>query len=311
MPPFKIAVLGGLVIDMVCLTDRIPDADDTITTDDYEELPSGKGGNSAVAAYRLSHSEPNGSETSAAPNCVPEDLSNRLLETPPDNLPEDDIQVHMVGAVGADGCGSILVSKLWENHVHTSGVRVIAGEKTGARLFVVETGSRNILKYFRPGANLCLLPTDFPTLENVAGGTKPDLVVSQLEIRQDTVRQILETANREGIETLLNPAPVQDLPTSIYKMITHLVVNKSEAAMLSGHKLDELTDEAGLASVTNKFLQMGVKNVVVTLGKEGAYYSNSPGNGGHVEAEKDVTVVDATGAGYDVSPNFLCQSHRC
>lgn len=305
MPPFKIAVIGGLVTDLVSLTDRIPDGGETITSNSFDTFAGGKGGNSAVAAYRLSHTKPKVSETLDIPNGVPEDLSNGLLEEPSEILSEDDIQVHMIGAVGADEFGPLLIKKLKENKVDTSGVRIVPGQKTGVGVVIVETdfGENRIL--YNPGANHFLRPSDFPTLEIVAGGTKPDLVISQLEIRRDTVEQILETASREGIDVLLNPAPAQGLLSSTYKMITHLVVNESEAAMLSGHELDELTDDAVWASVTNMFLQMGVKNVVVTLGGRGAYYSSSPSNGGHVEAEKDVNVVDTTGAGYDVYHCFF------
>ena len=293
MPPFKIAVIGGLVTDLVTFTDRIPDGGETITSLSFSTLPGGKGANSAVAAYRLSHTKPEVSQALDVPNGVLEDLSEGLLE----NLPEDDIEVRMIGAVGADEFGPFLISKLKENNVDISGVRIVAGQKTGVCVIIVETDSGENRILFNPGANHSLLPTDFLTLESLAGGIKPDLLISQLEIRRDTIEQILETASREGIDVLLNPAPADCLLNSAYKMITHLVVNESEAAVLSGRELDELTDNAVWATVTDEFLQMGVKNVVVTLGGKGAYYSNSPGNGGHVEAEKHVNVVDTTGAG--------------
>lgn len=37
---------------------------------------------------------------------------------------------------------------------------------------------------------------------------------------------------------------------------------------------------------------------MVTLAAKGAYYANGIGDKGHVEAEKDINVLDATGAGY-------------
>jgi pfkB family carbohydrate kinase len=55
---------------------------------------------------------------------------------------------------------------------------------------------------------------------------------------------------------------------------------------------------------------MVVKNVVVTLGAKDAYYSNRIGDGGYVEAEKDVTVVDATGAGHHPLWYAPCHSIR-
>ncbi len=37
---------------------------------------------------------------------------------------------------------------------------------------------------------------------------------------------------------------------------------------------------------------------MVTLAAKGAYYANGIGGKGHVEAEKHINVLDATGAGY-------------
>jgi len=142
-----------------------------------------------------------------------------------------------------------------------------------------------------------LKPEEFRTLESLAGGIKPELVIAQLEIPRETIEQILTTASREGVEVLLNPAPAQFLLTPVYKAITHLIVNETEAALLSGQYIEDLTNLAGWASVTDEFLLKGAKNVVVTLGAQGAYYSNTVGHGGYVEAEKDLPVVDTTGAG--------------
>lgn len=304
MPPFRIAVISGLVIDLVSVTDRIPDGGETITSLSFSTHPGGKGANSAVAASRLSHAKPEVRHILSVPNAVSEDLSESapedLSEGAPESLPEDDIQVRMVGAVGDDEFGPLLISNLAENHVDVSGVRTAAGQKTGVAVIIVETASGENRILFNPGANHNLLPTDFLTLESLAGGIRPDLLILQLEMRLDTVEQILATASREGINVLLNPAPAQCLPSSAYRMITHLVVNESEAAtLLSWRELGELTTEnVGWGGVTDEFLRMGVKNVVVTLGGKGAYFSNSPGSGGLVDAEKDVSVVDTTGAGY-------------
>ena len=44
------------------------------------------------------------------------------------------------------------------------------------------------------------------------------------------------------------------------------------------------------------FLALGVRNVAVSLGGNGAYYSNEFSRG-NVEAEKNVAVMDTSGAG--------------
>ena len=80
-------------------------------------------------------------------------------------------------------------------------------------------------------------------------------------------------------------------------MITHLVVNQTEAAILADRPVEDLDDALGWASAADIFLQMDVKNVVVTLGAKGAYYADGIGDKGHVKAEKDINVLDVTGLG--------------
>lgn len=285
--PRTITVIGGFVMDLMTVTDRMPETGETINATQFETFAGGKGANSAVAAYRMSHNKP-------GPDRIPSEINGAA---------EDDIDVRMIGAVGDDFYGRPCIAPLIATGIDVSGVRVISGQKTGVGVVIVESdfGENRIL--LTAGANLSLQPDEFLTLESLAGGIKPDLLITQLEIPRETVEQILATANNEGIDVLLNPAPAHYLLSHVYKNVTHLVVNEIEAAELSGRGFEELKDMAdradlaSLATVTDHFLGLGVKNVVITLGAKGAYYSSTKGNGGYVEAERDVDVVDTTGAG--------------
>lgn len=285
MPPCTIAIIGGLAVSLVTVTDRVPEMGETLNAQSFTKHLGGKGANSAVTAYRASHLKPN--DDNALPDISAED--------------EDEIQVRMIGAVGDDEFGPLCIAKLEQTGVDISGIRTVEEQPTGVCVIIVESdfGENRIL--FTAGANLSLLPEDFLTLESLAGGVKPDLLIAQLEIPRETVEQILRTASMAGVDVLLNPAPAQYLLSSVYPTITHLVVNETEAALLSGRYMNEIASPEGWASVTDEFLEKGVKNVVITLGAKGAYYSSAVGQGGHVEAEKDLDVVDTTGAGYVAS----------
>lgn len=56
--PRTIVVIGGFVTDLVTVARRVPDPGETIVSDSFSQHPGGKGANSAVACYRLSHSKP-------------------------------------------------------------------------------------------------------------------------------------------------------------------------------------------------------------------------------------------------------------
>lgn len=270
--------------DLLTIADRVPDRGETITSTRFSTHHGGKGANSAVAAYRLSHNNPKNSG-----------------HTP---VMGGETQVRMIGAVGADEFGPPLKEKLTASGVNTDGIRVVKDQPTGVGVVLVEEdfGENRIL--FHPGANYDLLPSEFTTLASLAGGVKPDLLISQLELRRETIEQVIETASREGIDVLLNPAPASYLMPRIYRMVTHLIVNETEAVMLSPSDIDR---QDGWANVGNYFLRLGVKNVVVTLGAQGAYYLNESG-GGYVEAEKQCIVVDTTGAGYVLNHTLRCYS---
>ena len=309
--PSNIVVIGGIVRDLVTTTHRVPDSGETLTSKSFSTHPGGKGANSAVAAYRLSHrkpatvvlpvnndingfSEPVTAISEGANNDTKVNGWNDSIRSSADN----DIHVFMKGAVGEDSFGPGLLDILSRNGVDISGMRTVPHEPTGVCVIIVEEdlGENRIL--FSPGANRNLLPNEFTTLEGIcAGGVKPDLLISQLELRRETVEQIIQTAAREGVETLLNPAPAHALLLPVYGLITHLVMNETEAATLSGLPVSELTVMEEWGNVTDEFLRRGVKNVVVTLGAKGAYYSNEIGKGASVDAEKGVKVVDTTGAG--------------
>lgn len=272
-----ISVVGGLNMDMILETDRMSEVGESTDSRTLFTFPGGKGANTAIATYRASRPKPV-SDTEGS-----EDTSN--------------IRVFMNGAVGDDEFGAKLKTKLEEEGVDTSGVRTVENERSGTCVVIVETelgDSRNIAYQ---GANLKWTPREHRSVECLAGGTKPDLIIAHLGVRREEVERILETAARDGVETLLNPSPAVYLVNSTYKNLTHLIVNETEAALLSGRNVDELHDMAAWQEAVEDFIHLGVTNVVITLGEKGAYYATSDGQKGVVDAEKNIDVVDTTGAG--------------
>lgn len=100
----------------------------------------------------------------------------------------------------------------------------------------------------------------------------PDLFIAQLEVRRETVKQAIETAHREAVEVLVNPSSAAVLFIKLYPMISHLLMNETEASNLSGYGLDEIQREIEWGKVAEFFKDLGVKNVVITLAENGAYY---------------------------------------
>lgn len=276
-------------MDMVLEMDRIPDKDDSLDALSLDYFPGGKGANTAVAAYRASHNKPRGGGHTASSSG---DTKN-------------EIRVFMNGAVGNDAFGTQLKTKLEESGVDVSGIMTVDGEKSGTCVVLVEAGSGESRNVGYQGANLKWKPRNEDSVEYLAGGEIPDIVICDLGTPRGLVMQVLAAASKNGVETLLNAAPAHYLEKSSYKHIAHLLLNRNEAAMLSGREVDELTDLEAWGSAAEYFILLGVKNVVITLGKRGAYYATHKGEKGIVEAVPNVKVVDTTGAGYVIFPSFL------
>lgn len=217
------------------------------------------------------------------------------------NAPPADATAHvaMIGAVGADTYGEILLGNLSSHGVDVSGVAAPKDLKTGIAVIIVDepTGQNRIV--LSPEANhLGMAPGDFPSAvrPRVFGAGRPDLLVLQLEVPLRTVLLALEAAREEGVAVLLNPAPAVQLPDEVYGGLAHLVVNETEAALLSGLPVENLDTDEGCAEVAGWFVAKGVLAVIVTLGGRGVYYMAGAAKG-LVRAEKVKEVVDTTAAG--------------
>lgn len=157
-----------------------------------------------------------------------------------------------------------------------------------------------------PGANATVLPPSLgPLLDS--SHSKPSLIIMQLETPLETVLHVCQHATKFDVPVLLNPAPAIPLPDSIYPAVKLLVVNESEASLLSGVPVgstdEEVVEQAYRAA--DVFTGRGCPNVIVTLGALGAVVqcgTSSPMTAWrgaerlHIPAET-VEVVDTTAAG--------------
>ena len=286
--PTIIAVIGGINMDLLMNVYRAPDVGESMDALSMARLPGGKGANTAIAAHRASRPKPVEGPTAR---------TRRATTSAAHGDGQIDIKVCMNGAVGDDDYGTELKARLKESGVDVDGVRTIPDVVSNVCVVLIETdtgGSRNV---GYPGANLHWELPESGSLLSLGGGVMPDLIVTSLVVRREQVERMLDIAGEQGIDTLLNPSSPEYLVSKVYRNLTHLVMNESETAMLSGRPLKELTGLAAYQEAGNHFLDLGVQNVVITLGEKGAYFITQKGESGLVEAEKDIEVVDTTGAG--------------
>lgn len=249
----NILIIGSSNTDMVIKTKKIPAPGETIIGGTFLMNPGGKGANQAVAAARL-----NGKVTFIA-KCGIDLFGTQAIEL-----------------FMKEGIDSGFIVK---DHELPSGVALITVDSAGENSIVVA-----------PGSNGNLLQEDIPA--NIFETGKYAILLMQLEIPIRIVEYCAITASVQGIKVIINPAPAQKLSDDLLRHTWLLTPNETEAEILSGVKIQDISSAEVAASSLQK---MGVKNVIITMGAAGAYVK-SAGFTGMVSGEA-VRAVDTTAAG--------------
>ncbi len=246
----SVAVVGSVNLDIVARVQRIPQPGETVLAVGSSRGGGGKGANQAVAAARA------GGVTTA-----------------------------FIGAVGADGDGSVLRAALVADGIDTTGLETLSAPTGVALISVDDRGENSIVVV--PGANHALEALSAAQRRIVAAA---DVVAAQLEIPVPVVLEAA-SARRTGALFLLNAAPAEpltapDVAARVLPTIDVLVVNEHEACQIA---------HADSVDVAIEALAQRVRAVVVTLGGEGSVVAID-GTRRTVPAFR-VDAVDTTGAG--------------
>ncbi len=120
------------------------------------------------------------------------------------------------------------------------------------------------------------------------------IFLTQLETPEQVTLYALSKAKENNCVTILNPAPARKIEEEYFKLIDYFTPNETEAEFYLNKKIKSEND---IKEAAKEFLKKGVKNIIITLGEKGVYYSNGKEDY-FVEACKlKDNVVDTTGAG--------------
>ncbi|SDN34923.1 ribokinase [Bacillus sp. OK048] len=240
----KVTVIGSINMDLVTSTNQIPKVGETVLGHSFHTIPGGKGANQAVAAARLG------------------------------------ADVTMIGAVGDDSFGEILVDHLTTQGINTEHISKIKETSTGVATIVVSDGDNSIIVV--SGANNDITPEVIEKHEDKI--LNSHILLLQLEIPLESVIRTAELAKKHGVLTILNPAPIQKLPKELLEMVDYLTPNEHEQALLFA-SLDG----------TEQDIEKLKEKCVVTKGSKGVTIYKS---GKEIEIPSiEVEAVDTTGAG--------------
>ncbi len=183
------------------------------------------------------------------------------------------IPVHLIGQVGDDVFGKTLVDNLQSAEVNTDGITINPHTYSGIASIVVDQQGDNTIAC-AAGANNLVREEELKYFQSLLPQTK--VVLLELGIPLVTVIAAAKKAQAAGCLTILDPAPVKsNLPEELYRSVDIITPNEVEASQLVGFTVDGITTARQAASFLH---QMGAKNVIITLGSQGAFCSSSDEN---------------------------------
>lgn len=173
--------------------------------------------------------------------------------------------VYMIGRLGNDSDGKKIYNSLVNAGVKMDGVIFDNTMPTGKAYVNVSANGESTIAVYK-GANERLDRDQIRKNKLLFEGAKYCLL--SLEIAEDTAEFTLKECKKRGVQVILKPSAVEEVKESWYKMVDYFIPNEKE--------LNQLVK--GKVSVEKKadiLLDMGVKNVIITLAGKGCYLKNS------------------------------------
>lgn len=232
----KILVVGSFMMDLIAITERAPKAGETVKGLQFQTAPGGKGANQAVQCARLG------------------------------------ADVTMVGCVGDDAFGEIMLSTARDSGVDVSHVIVDPIETTGVGHITVEITGNSAQNRITicPGANMKLKEEKILWLKTEIGNY--DAVLLQFEIPMEINETVAYWAKQAGTIVMVNPAPAASISDTMILNTEFFSPNETELETLSGCRLDlqEGIDLEKIRRAADTLFERGLKKLLITLGDKGS-----------------------------------------
>ena len=197
--------------------------------------------------------------------------------------------VSFIARIGDDAIGQQMRQGFEQDGIDVSAVELDETLPTGIAIIYVSDEGENSIG-ISAEANSALSPAMVKRHEAMIADAHTLLL--QLEVPLESVFEAAKLARSHGTRVVLNPAPARPLPADLLALVDLITPNQTEAELLTGVKV---SDEASAAQAAARFHQMGISDVMITLGSQGVYCSNARQQqlipGFRVEA------VDTTAAG--------------
>lgn len=225
----RIIVVGSINMDILLTVNNYPQTGESISAESVSIIPGGKGINQAIGAAKLG------------------------------------AKVSLVGNVGRDFDGDMILNLLHDNGVDATAVHVDEEHSTGkAYIHIQGDGESGIVLY--GGANETISADSIYRSEQLF--TDAVFCLLQTEIPMEAVKKTIETARKYNVAIMLKPSAVKEIAEDLLPELDYFIPNRKE--------LYRLCPIAGtLEEKAAWFLEKGVRTVIVTLDSDGCYVRTS------------------------------------
>jgi ribokinase len=201
------------------------------------------------------------------------------------------VHVTMIGCIGNDSFGQEMRATLAKEGIDTTHILVHPDEATGVALIQVDAQGQNSIAV-ASGANFRLTSTNVEKAMQIIG--EFNALVMPLETPLETIYTATDIAARKGAKVILNPAPAQILEKDLLQLVDVLLPNEYEIAFMTGMQLQSASD---INYAAEKLLSLGPRNLIVTMGSQGAILFNEKKARPTIIPAWQVQAIDSTAAG--------------
>ena len=200
-------------------------------------------------------------------------------------------KVNMVTKLGKDAMATI-ATDCWKSvGIDFSKTPIDDEEATGVALIMVDSNTSENMILVASGTCLKMTKEEVDAAADMIKAS--NVIMLQLEISMEAGLRAAQIAHENGVKVIFNPAPYSKFPDEIIPLIDYATPNETEAGQWAGI---EVVDDATAVEAAKRIVAMGVKNVIITLGKRGCLVYEGDGTYNFVDSFK-VDAVDTTGAG--------------
>ena len=205
--------------------------------------------------------------------------------------------------IGKDAFANIAWEAFRANGLELENIFTSDTEPTGSALIAVDELSGQNYIIVVPGACNSFSAEEIDLLVERLDAC--EYLLLQLEINLDATAYLVDKVKRKGIKIILNPAPFHKPEEELLRGLYLVTPNETEASSMTGLPCKSSKD---CEAIAKRLFEMGVENVVITLGSSGVYVHD--GKQGCLIENYPLQVVDTTGAGDAFNGGLLAALSR-